>query len=127
MEVPETVRCQLSQLQVAGESLYEQGSGYGYGHEEQDGSEYGIELADDLVHREQGCHYVVREYDVEPDALVPAGEGVQQVCRAGDERDSDGNQYEGREDNEKLPDARTEVFADHVRQAHAVIAYRQHT
>ena len=51
---------------------------------------------------------------------------MQQVGGACDEGDSHCYQDEGREEYEELLDAASEVFAYHVGQAHAVIAYRKH-
>ena len=37
-----------------------------------------------------------------------------------------GDEDEGREEDQELLDPASEVFAHHVRQAHAVVAYREH-
>ena len=101
---------------------------YSDSHEYQCDGEQRIDLADDLVDRQQRGQYVIDEYDGRPERQIETVRRQlgEQAGRSGHEYGADQYHQQHREDPHELLEPASEESADRLGQAFSVVAERDH-
>ena len=97
-------------------------------HEYQCNGKYRVDLADDLVDRQQRSQHIINEYDRRPERQVEAlrGQLGQQPGRSRDEYGADQHHQQHRKAAHELFEVDSQVAADGFRQALPAVAQRDH-
>ena len=106
--------------------------GHAHGHNDQADAEHGVDLADDLVHRDEGGDEVVDQDENEPEHLVgqdAAGVLAQQLEQAGGAHGKDGAHHDEQHHAEHPHDvlhAAAQVDTGDLRDGRTLVTLREH-
>ncbi len=98
----------------------------GYGHNQKQCAEYGVEFTDEFINGQDGCEEVVTEDAGHEDSGLYAGESGQQLCGGEYEYNTDQHEQYEREHTHYLTSRHAEVFTDQFGNGCAVVADGEH-
>ncbi len=99
----------------------------GYGHNQQQCAEYGVEFTDEFINGQDGCEKVVTEDAGYEDSGFYSGQAGEQLCRCEHEYNTNQHEQYKCEDAHYLTGSHTEVFTDQFGYGCTIVADGKHT